>query len=114
MQVDTGSANVVPTITIHDASTVDEKAVTPHQSPASDVPMPGAMPNAAAPAVPDWYKVGWREVGGKDNIIDTTAEQQHKISFESFMNEQYYGDWYHNAAVILFVCRTWFYTLSRH
>lgn len=103
MAVDTGSANIVPTITINDAGTIDDKPAP--QSPQSPpVSMPGTMPTAPAPSIPDWFKIGWREVGGIDNMSRDSTEEKEKTALEMLIKEQYYGEWYHNAAIIVFVC----------
>ena len=66
--------------------------------------VPGQLPPAAAPAIPDWYKIGWRAVGGQD-----TPEGQDfdKHILATFIADQYFGDWYHNAAVIVVVCTSY-------
>ncbi|PCH33337.1 tricalbin [Wolfiporia cocos MD-104 SS10] len=97
--VDTGNSTVVPTITIDhvdDDTHSGAEGVTP-----SDVPVPGAMPAGDASAIPDWYKVGWRAVGGIDTPAKTEGEEKDKAVLATFLTEQYYGDWYHNAAIIV-------------
>lgn len=60
------------------------------------------MPSAPAPQIPDWYKVGWRAVSGIDEPVNENEAKDRTI-LETFVSEQYYGDWYHNAGIILFV-----------
>jgi Ca2+-dependent lipid-binding protein len=60
------------------------------------------MPDGPAPTIPDWYKVGWRSVGGIDNELPE-GEAKELSLLETFVDEQYYGDWYHNAALVFFV-----------
>jgi hypothetical protein len=64
---------------------------------------PGALPTKAAEAIPDWYKVGWRQVGGIDLAPLPEGEERDKAVLDMFLSEQFYGAWYHNAAVIVFV-----------
>jgi Ca2+-dependent lipid-binding protein len=63
---------------------------------------PGALPTKAAEAIPDWYKVGWRQVGGIDLAPLPEGEERDKAVLDMFLSEQFYGAWYHNAAVIVF------------
>lgn len=97
--VDMGDANIVPTITVED---VDKLAETDPESQ-SPQPIPGAMPAGPAPVIPDWYKIGWRAVGGLDEPALTEGEEKDKAVLLAFLKEQFYGDWYHNAAIIVFV-----------
>ncbi|EGO02737.1 hypothetical protein SERLA73DRAFT_165692 [Serpula lacrymans var. lacrymans S7.3] len=63
---------------------------------------PGAFPSGPAPAIPDWYKVGWRAVSNIDAPALEEGEEKDKTILSMYLNEQYYGDWYHNAALIFF------------
>jgi hypothetical protein len=104
--VDTGNSNVVPTISVHDADS-DAKppsngaAVKPAE-PAGPA-LPGAMPDGPAPAIPEWYKVGWRSVAGIDAPVLEEGEERDKGVLDLFLAEQFYGDWYHNAALVVVV-----------
>ncbi|OBZ79219.1 Uncharacterized protein PYUK71.03c [Grifola frondosa] len=137
LSLDTGKANIVPTITVEDvdknrvkaqqipdqktppsptlltsppspkspngptsptSSTIPTSPVSP--TPPSDLEMPGAMPSGPAPTIPDWYKVGWRSVSGIDTPILSEGEERDKLVLSMFLKEQYYGEWYHNAAII--------------
>lgn len=64
-------------------------------------PLPGAMPSQAAAAIPDWYKVGWRAFTDLDKPDDQDKKDERML--HAFISEQYYGDWYHNAGIIIFV-----------
>ena len=99
--VDTGKANVVPTITIDDTEKLAEV-----QEPESSLQQqpPGAMPAGPAPPIPDWYKVGWRAVSGVDDPALPVGDAKHKTVLDAFIKEQFYGEWYHNAALIVAVC----------
>ena len=104
MALDTGSANVIPTITINDAGTADDDGKSaPKSSQPLPEAVPGSMPAATAAPIPEWFRIGWREVSGIDEVIEDTVERKRKSAFDLFMKEQYYGDWYHNAAIIVFV-----------
>jgi len=107
--VDMGNTSVVPTITIDhvddaehqngDAHHPDE----PHASSSTDPEVPGAMPSGPTPAIPDWYKCGWRAVGGADSPLKTEGDEKDRLVLAAFLSEQYYGEWYHNAALIVAV-----------
>ena len=91
--VDPGSDGQIPTITIED---VDEQ-------PAKDAPtIPGTLPAAKAGPIPDWYKVGWRAFTDVDRPAEDEDQKQLRI-MNAWIPEQYYGQWYYNAAVIIFV-----------
>jgi hypothetical protein len=71
------------------------------QDGAADNEMPGSMPSSPVSAIPDWYRVGWRQNSGIDEIQE--GQEKTRTLLATFVDEQYYGDWYHNAAVIVFV-----------
>lgn len=105
---------IPPTITVTDADSEPRpNGVPPPESlPPSQVP--GALPVAAAAPVPEWFKIGWRAVGGIDDAPLTEGVAKDKAILEMFINEQYYGAWYHNAAIIFFaVFASHFLTLFR-
>jgi hypothetical protein len=66
--------------------------------------IPGALPEGVAPAIPDWYRVGWRQASGIDDAPLAEGEEKDKGVLDLFLSEQFYGSWYHNAAIIIFVC----------
>ncbi|KAI0067953.1 tricalbin [Artomyces pyxidatus] len=92
-----GSGNVVPTITIEDVDRVTKEQGKEEEGPQP----PGALPSAAAAAIPDWYKVGWRAFTDLDNGEEDEDQKQRRM-LNAFISEQYYGEWYHNAALIVF------------
>ncbi|CAL1696266.1 unnamed protein product [Somion occarium] len=101
--IDTAAASrIVPTITIEDVDKAaedensEEELLPDEQLPAP----PGALPAAQAPEIPDWYKVGWRAVSGID-LVAAEDEFKDKTLLDAFISEQFYGDWYHNGAVII-------------
>lgn len=102
--LDTGHSNAIPTITVSDADATSKEEhaqeVVTQNTPIS----PGELPEGLAPAIPDWYKVGWRQVGGIDADPPTAGEHKDKLVLDMFLGEQFYGTWYHNAAIIVFVC----------
>lgn len=65
-------------------------------------PMPGSMPTGPAPAIPDWYRVGWRAVSAIDKPLAEGEERERGI-IAMFIDDMYYGQWYHNAGIIFFV-----------
>lgn len=108
LDVDTGNSDVIPTITVHDAETHPDDVATVAQ-PAQ---MPGSI-EAAPYVIPDWYKVGWRAAGGIDSP-ELHGDTKDVAILSTFLKEQYYGDWYHNAGLVFFaVFTTHFLTLFR-
>ncbi|KAJ6575507.1 C2 domain-containing protein [Mycena sp. CBHHK59/15] len=55
-----------------------------------------------APAIPNWYRVGWRQASGIDDVPLTEGEEKDKGVLDMFLGEQFYGTWYHNASLIVF------------
>lgn len=87
---------------------------------------PGSFVKEAAPAIPDWYNIGWTAFSNLPNPGDEkamaeflkthTPEQVKEAYYNSrssngnvddfiaqFVNEKYFGEWYHNCGVV-FVC----------
>ncbi|TFY83046.1 hypothetical protein EWM64_g967 [Hericium alpestre] len=98
--IDTGAKGVVPTITIED---VDKKPPSTDGQPAATAghaQTPGAFPAGRAPPIPDWYKIGWRTFTGID--VEEDEDEKDKRMLHAFISDQFYGDWYHNAAIIIF------------
>ncbi|EDR16040.1 uncharacterized protein LACBIDRAFT_227976 [Laccaria bicolor S238N-H82] len=100
---------VLPTITIEDvdgkkpvvsAANTSQVAESVQHDEAARVP--GALPTAAAPAIPDWYRVGWRQMSGIDKPPLPEGEERDRGVLDMFLSEQFYGAWYHNGAIIIF------------
>ncbi|KAL4069403.1 C2 domain-containing protein [Scleroderma citrinum] len=110
--VDTGNKGIVPTITVDDVDEPTDKDVKkPAQSP-SEPSAPGGYPSGPAPEIPDWYKVGWRAVAGVDVPQPHDEHARDKAVLGHFLSDQFYGDWYHNAGImILAVFTSHFFTL---
>ncbi|KAI9511781.1 tricalbin [Russula earlei] len=90
--VDSGSDGLIPTITIEDVDKTETK----------DAPqIPGEIPASKAPQIPDWYKVGWRAFTDLDNPPEGEDQRQLRL-MNAWISEQYYGQWYYNAAIIIF------------
>ena len=123
VQVDTGTAgNAIPTITVEDTSRPNKKPppkpvetekqpeapesptwpTSPTSPTAPEHEIPGDMPNGSAPEIPHWYKVGWRDVSGID-LPMAAGDEKHREILGLFLSEQYYGEWYHNAAMVVVV-----------
>lgn len=104
LTIETGKSNVVPTITVEDI----DAPKTPNEEEHDDTPQPPGGLGAAASAIPDWYRVGWRQASQVDAAPLTEGEELDKGVLHMFLSEQYYGSWYHNAAVIVVVgpCRS--------
>lgn len=107
--VDTGNSSAVPTITINGTDTAhspikdDDVPQAPVASPSEPLSPPGALPDGPAPSIPDWYRVGWRAVSGIDDPPLPEGAEKDKGVLEQFISDQYYGTWYHNAALIVAV-----------
>ncbi|KZW02621.1 tricalbin [Exidia glandulosa HHB12029] len=106
--IDTGKgAQVAPTITIDDAD------AEPASAADQTSPVPGAYPTGPAAKIPDWYKVGWRAVAQLDKDVPEGEERDRSI-LDAYIGEAYYGEWWHNAAIIcVAVVFTHFLTLFR-
>jgi hypothetical protein len=105
--VDPSDLNMKPTVNIHDVDgNVNQVSnggpVTPTPSNKDSEP-PGAMPDGPAPSIPDWYKVGWRAVSGIDTPPLQEGEEKDRSVLGVFLAEQFYGEWYHNAALVFIV-----------
>ncbi|KAG8991094.1 hypothetical protein FRB90_001468, partial [Tulasnella sp. 427] len=126
--IDTGNGHgPAPTITISDYETepklLDKSGkqqngvgtqATPSTAPTSEAgdndreldddpttSAPGSMPSKPVGDIPEWYgKVGWRQVTGVDDPTPT-ALQQDKNVLSAWLNDMYYGDWYHNSGVVV-------------
>ena len=82
------------------ASTTTESAKSVENG---DADVPGGLPDGLASAIPSWYTVGWRQMSGIDKPPLTEGEEKDKGILDAFLAEQFYGSWYHNAALIVFV-----------
>jgi hypothetical protein len=97
LAVDTGNSDIIPTITVQDVEAHPNDVSAPVQ-PATT---PGSI-DVAPYVIPDWYKVGWRAAGGIDSP-ELQGDAKDSAILSTFLNEQYYGDWYHNAGLVFFV-----------
>jgi hypothetical protein len=111
LKIDPGRSSTVPTITVNDHDTAKPQITaenapdTPYEVEDDGEPsgMPGSMVTSPVHRIPDWYRVGWRQNAGLDNA-EAEGEAKVQSLIESYISEQFYGDWYHNSAVIVFVC----------
>ncbi|KAJ7770832.1 C2 domain-containing protein [Mycena maculata] len=99
LTVETGKSDVVPTITVEDMD--GEKSPEPSHEH-EDTPQPPGALGPAASAIPDWYRVGWRQASRIDAAPHAEGEEQDQGVLHMFLGEQFYGAWYHNAALIVF------------
>jgi len=104
-----GIPQPVPTIVVEHVADGETKIVandTPQDAAQvhadESAAVPGALPNQAPYVIPDWYKVGWRQSSGIDDAPLPEGEQKDLSVLDLFLSEQFYGEWYHNAAVIVF------------
>jgi len=66
--------------------------------------VPGSLTSKKADDIPDgYYRVGWRQVAGIDDPRLNTPEAKGKYLLETFLRDQFYGEWYHNAGIVIFV-----------
>ena len=90
-----------------DEASKEEQVQEEAQAPPNGISIiPGDLPATLAPAIPDWYKVGWRQVGGIDIDPLMPGEQKDRTVLDMFLGDQFYGRWYYNAGIIIFVCST--------
>lgn len=97
----------MPTIVVEDhdgeKAVVNKDAEQPQKTAQDSAEaIPGALPSGTAPPIPDWYVVGWRQATGIDNPVPE-GEERDKAILSQFIHEQFYGEWYHNAALIVAV-----------
>ncbi|EXJ87509.1 hypothetical protein A1O3_04469 [Capronia epimyces CBS 606.96] len=79
---------------------------------ADSTQQPGGSTGGANGAPPeeeeeDWTKVGWApRFGSGETQEDKDAGNllDHQTLLEGKLDEKFYGDWYHNTAVIIFAC----------
>ncbi|KAG6817624.1 hypothetical protein H0H87_006252 [Tephrocybe sp. NHM501043] len=106
LPVQKGPSNVIPTITVQDTDEGSKTVASLTEQSAQDVQdeaaaIPGAYSTPRASTIPDWYRVGWRQAAGIDDKL-SEGEERDKGVLDMFLAEQFYGDWYHNAAIIVF------------
>ena len=63
----------------------------------------------AGPQENEWHKVGWEPRFGTGETASLKEEEgrtllDHQTWVEGKLDEKFYGDWYHNAGVIVFAC----------
>ena len=92
-----GGKRVKATVTAADAA-----AATAAEREAPSAVVPGQLPSELAPAIPDWYKVGWTgALSGADPTL-TTEEAKTRSVLDAFISEATLGTPFHNAAIIVF------------
>ncbi|KAJ6574724.1 C2 domain-containing protein [Mycena capillaripes] len=99
LTIETGKSNVVPTITVED---IDAEKAADASEDHDDTPQPPGALGGPVGAIPDWYRVGWRQASGIDAAPLAEGEERDKGVLDTFLGEQFYGSWYHNAALIVF------------
>ena len=104
LSIDPGHPDVIPTSTVEDADVAGDNKDDENDAQQQQQPQhPGTLPANSAPVIPDWYKVGWRAVSGIDEQLLAEGEAKQKYILDAFIKEQYYGDWYHSAGLIVCV-----------
>ncbi|GAA5987383.1 hypothetical protein JCM10908_001933 [Rhodotorula pacifica] len=66
---------------------------------------PGALPNKEADKlkpreIPSWFAIGWTS-RDRTLFLSPTEAEEHSI-LADFVRDTYYGQWYHNAGIIVF------------
>ncbi|KAF9270554.1 tricalbin [Marasmius fiardii PR-910] len=97
-----GGSAVVPTITVEDTDSTSKKLKVEGKVASPEPTVPGGFPAAPVPGIPDWYIVGWRQASGIDKPPVPEGEERDNAVLSLFLSEQFYGQWYHNAAIIVF------------
>jgi len=103
----------LPTIVVEDhdvkdtavtqQSEKDKGTAKPEEDVVEDSPAaPGSLDHAVPYTIPDWYKVGWIQ-NTASSEEEPEGEAKDKLLLDKFVSEQFYGAWYHNAAVIVVV-----------
>lgn len=65
------------------------------------LPYPGVQRKETDPAtVPSWFAIGWTS-RDRTLFLSPTEAEEHSI-LADFLNDMYYGQWYHNAGIIVF------------
>ncbi|KAL2257856.1 hypothetical protein VTK26DRAFT_9080 [Humicola hyalothermophila] len=96
---------------IDDGTTADVELPTPSKAGAIEVPKgedgkPLTDGQADGEEEQDWGKTGWEPRFGWPDEPAGEGESMldHTTWVESQLSEQFFGDWYHNAAIIVFAC----------
>ena len=78
---------------------------TPTKEGAVDSPTTAISPTEAKKQQDAEYaKVGWAPRFGNPKSEEEGSLLDHQTFLEGKMNEKFFGDWYHNAGVIIFAC----------
>ncbi|KAG9314629.1 C2 domain-containing protein [Chiua virens] len=96
VSVATGNGHNIPRIDIQDTEKTTEEEHEPLTSASLAL---GGYPSGHSPTIPDWYKIGWRASVAPHH---EEGEEKDKSTLDLFLSEQFYGAWYHNAALIFF------------
>lgn len=114
LSVDVGAVGepLPPTIIVENVDEQNTSSSAPEASKDTSNLIPGELPGSVASEIPNWFRIGWRQVSEIDSPPLTEGDEKNRSMLESWIKEQYYGDWYHNAAVIFFaVAASHFLTL---
>lgn len=69
-------------------------------------PLPGGEDAVGDDKAEDWSKTGWAPKFGwpTESIHEAPSMLDHSTWLEGRLPDKLYGDWYHNAAIIVFAC----------
>ncbi|GAA5958373.1 hypothetical protein JCM3765_004810 [Sporobolomyces pararoseus] len=93
-------------------SRIDEGRLDPQDGTENP---PGAMPTKEPEPqtireIPSWFQIGW--TGQDRSLFLTPEEKTNRAILQDFLSDAYYGQWYHNAGIMVFcVVSTHFLTL---
>lgn len=79
-------------------------AAAPPKSPTSTSSATASTANGNIEKEEDWPKVGWAPRFGNPGDNDDEVYVDHQDYLEGKIPDKFFGDWYHNAAVIVFAC----------
>ncbi|KAI5478145.1 hypothetical protein MNV49_005409 [Pseudohyphozyma bogoriensis] len=81
----------------------EQKDVLAVDEEAKETP-PGGMPNGETGAkireIPDWFSIGW--TSRNKTLFETPEEARVHSLLAEFVKDMYYGQWFHNAGIIIF------------
>ena len=110
IELEPNSTPMIPSIVIEHMGNDEPKVTAPDTNQVAQtvqhdaIAAPGAFPAKPVPTIPEWYTVGWRQNCSIDKPPVPEGEEKDNNILHTFIGEQYYGAWYHNAGIIVFVC----------
>ncbi|KEI37230.1 uncharacterized protein L969DRAFT_53729 [Mixia osmundae IAM 14324] len=103
-----GTTDIKPTVDAKSVEKVNqpEQHRTPADTATTSASQPatvGAYPTEPARPIPDWFKIGWNDQLAQDGDgMLSPVEIRQRNLLSDFLNESFYGTYFHNAAIIFF------------